>query len=94
MEEKDYNPHSKVHGANTGPIWGRQDLDRSHVGPMNFAIREFNPNLFKYSNVWYIKTFLKIKNKIQLYMYMYENIKSHVLIIHCLQLVCQQFYSN
>ena len=29
---------SKVHGANMGPIWGRQDPGGSHVGPMNFAI--------------------------------------------------------
>ena len=28
----------KVHGANMGPIWGRQDPGRPHVGPMNFAI--------------------------------------------------------
>ena len=32
------NPDSKVHGANTGPIWGRQDPGGPHVGPMNFAI--------------------------------------------------------
>ena len=25
-------------GANMGPIWGRQDPGRPHVGPMNFAI--------------------------------------------------------
>ena len=31
-------PDSKVHGANMGPIWGRQDQGGSHVGPMNFAI--------------------------------------------------------
>ena len=31
-------PNSKVHGANMGPIWGRQDPDGPHVGPMNFAI--------------------------------------------------------
>ena len=30
-------PDSKVHGANMGPIWGRQDPG-PHVGPMNFAI--------------------------------------------------------
>ena len=29
---------SKVPGANMGPIWGRQDPDGPHVGPMNFAI--------------------------------------------------------
>ena len=34
------NPDSKVHGANMGPFWGRQDLGGSHVDPMNFAIWE------------------------------------------------------
>ena len=31
-------PDSKVHGANIGPIWGRQDPGGPHVGPMIFAI--------------------------------------------------------
>ena len=31
-------PDSKVHGANMGPIWGRQDPGGPNVGPMNFAI--------------------------------------------------------
>ena len=31
-------PDSKVHGANMGPTWGRQDPGGPHVGPMNFAI--------------------------------------------------------
>ena len=31
-------PNSKVHGANMGPTWGRQDPGGTHVGPMNFAI--------------------------------------------------------
>ena len=31
-------PDSKVHGANVGPIWGRQDPDGPHVCAMNFAI--------------------------------------------------------
>ena len=31
-------PDSKVHEANMGPIWGRHDQGRPHVGPMNFAI--------------------------------------------------------
>ena len=31
-------PDSKVHGANMGPIWGRQDPDGPHAGPMIFAI--------------------------------------------------------
>ena len=31
-------PDSKVHGANMGSTWGRQDPGRPHVGPMNLAI--------------------------------------------------------
>ena len=31
-------PDSKVHGANMGLIWGRQDPGGLHVNPMNFAI--------------------------------------------------------
>ena len=34
------NPDSKVHGANMGPIWGRQDPGGPHGGPMNFVIWE------------------------------------------------------
>ena len=34
-----YFPDNKVHGANMGPIWGRQDPGGPHVGPMNVAIR-------------------------------------------------------
>ena len=29
---------SKVHGANMGPTWGRQDPGGPHVGHMNLAI--------------------------------------------------------
>ena len=28
-----YNPDGKIHGANMGPIWGRQDPGGPHVGP-------------------------------------------------------------
>ena len=31
-------PDSKVHGANMGPTWGRQDPGGPHVGHMNLAI--------------------------------------------------------
>ena len=37
---RQYFPVNKVHGANMGPIWGRQDPDGPHVGPMNLAIRD------------------------------------------------------
>ena len=31
-------PDSKVHGANMGSIWGRQDPGGPHAGPVNVAI--------------------------------------------------------
>ena len=34
----DIRPDSKIHGANVGPTWGRQDPGGPHVGHMNFAI--------------------------------------------------------
>ena len=39
------HPDSKVHGANMGPIWGRQDPGGPHVGPMNFAIWAIDGNV-------------------------------------------------
>ena len=43
-------PDSKVHGANMGPIWGRQDPGGPHVGSMNFAIWDVSHSsiLFRY----------------------------------------------
>ena len=38
------NPDSKVHGANMGPICGRQDPGGPHVGPLNFVIWEAKSN--------------------------------------------------
>ena len=38
LEIPQHYPDSKVHRANMGPIWGRQDPGGPHVGPMNFAI--------------------------------------------------------
>ena len=34
-------PESKVHGANMGPIWDRQDPGGPRVGSMNFAIWDY-----------------------------------------------------
>ena len=39
-------PDSKVHGANMGPIWGRQGRGGPHAGPMNFAIWYYMLNWF------------------------------------------------
>ena len=38
VQDGDCITDSKVHGANMGPIWGRQDPGGSHVDPMNLAI--------------------------------------------------------
>ena len=43
------NPNTKVHGANMGPSWGRQDPGGPHVGHMNFAIWETFSILIKIS---------------------------------------------
>ena len=32
------DPDNKIHGANMGPTWGRQDPGGPHVGPMNLVI--------------------------------------------------------
>ena len=34
----DHIPNIKIHGANMGPIWGREDPGGPHVGPMDLAI--------------------------------------------------------
>ena len=34
-------PDSKVHGANMGPTWGRQDPGGLHVGHTNRAIWDY-----------------------------------------------------
>ena len=36
--DKVHYPDSMVHGANMGPIWGRQDPGGPYVGPVNFSI--------------------------------------------------------
>ena len=39
-------PDSMVHGANMGPIWGRQDQGGPHVGPMNFVICDVSVHIY------------------------------------------------
>ena len=38
LGKKVYPLDSKVHGADIGPTWGRQDPGGPYVGPMNIAI--------------------------------------------------------
>ena len=47
-------PDSKVHGANMGPIWGRQDPGGTHVGHMNSAIWEWILYAAKQGIFWQI----------------------------------------
>ena len=42
-------PDSKVHVANMGTIWGRQDPGGPHVGHMNLAIRDISPMGTRYA---------------------------------------------
>ena len=50
-----YSSESKVHGANMGPIWGRQDPVGPHVDPINFAIwvpfRNLRGHSYKYNTI-------------------------------------------
>ena len=45
-------PDSKVHGANVGPIWDRQDPDGPHYGPTNLAIWVLTPPFISASGTW------------------------------------------
>ena len=38
VDPSSYFTDSKVHGANMGLTWGRQDPGGPHVGPMNLTI--------------------------------------------------------
>ena len=38
LMEMTNSPDSKVHGANMGPIWGRQDPGGAHIGLVNLAV--------------------------------------------------------
>ena len=51
-----YHSDSKVHGANMGPIWGRQDPGGPHVGSMNIAIWAVTTQKTFCSNTYYYQT--------------------------------------
>ena len=64
-------PDSKVHGANMGPILGRQDPGGPHVGPMNFVIwvwKSINCNAFNTSCV-ILSSFVDSFYTIYIYMF-------------------------
>ena len=45
-------PDSKVHGANMGPIWGRQDPGGPHDGNINFAIWDVSVSQKGWSGIY------------------------------------------
>ena len=47
-------PDSKVHGANMGPVWGRQDSGGPRVGSMNLAIWDY------YQKAVYVSSCLQV----------------------------------
>ena len=57
-------PDSKVHEANMGPIWGRQDPGVPHVGSINLAIWDFTLGA---SNEDFEENWLCCSNSIALY---------------------------
>ena len=66
---------TKVHGANMGAIWGRQDPGGIHVGPMNFAI--WGAHLVLYFPTKYVFRFIQFTYKI-----------NHIVSIHALSCTC------
>ena len=51
----------KVHGANMGPTWGRQDPGWPHVDPMNFAIWVVSSGDGMSKRFWFKKIILFFK---------------------------------
>ena len=64
-------PDSKVHGANMGPIWGREDPGGPHVGPMNLAIWDTFKDIFL-KQIWWTWT----KKSLQSLWFIYVIIRS------------------
>ena len=57
---------SKAHGANMGPIWGRQDPGEPHVSPMNFAILDVTDQLLAHvlwCDVIAVETIIRLPGK-------------------------------
>ena len=56
------NPGSKVHEANMGPIWVREDPSGLHVGPMTFATWEVIKTSCPYAQgvIWFSENRTKL----------------------------------
>ena len=65
-------PDSKVHGANMGPIWGRQDPGKPHAGPMNLDIWD------TIHRDWLLEYFTKQRYKLNLADYTLVSVKNTI----------------
>ena len=72
-------PDNKVHGANMGPTWGRQDPGGPHVGPMDLAIGVWLHRCHRV-NESYESTNKAKYNEIMCIPYGIWRIKNHILI--------------
>ena len=87
-------PDSKVHGANMGPIWGRQDPGGPHVGPMNFAIWDGDQDAYGITRPQWVNAGVSAKSISDMYerLYIHYIIYIYIYIIyhggHFQALVC------
>ena len=66
-------PDSKVHGANMGPTWGRQDPGGPHVGHLNLALWDYlTPGIVR---------LIKPATVVQLKLFPTKNRRSHVITV-------------
>ena len=81
---------SKVHGANMGPIWGRQEPGGPHVGPTNPAMWYpiFKPHHWEmWCLLWGFRTQLRVFNGIALWFQM--TCMKHGYLYPMRQITCQ-----
>ena len=78
-----YVPDGKVHGANMEPIWGRQDPDGSHVGPVNFAIWGYPENML--NKEWSVPRLETITNHVTSHLWKWFLNKDR---FSCLKIIC------
>ena len=88
-----YIPGNKVHGANMGPIWGRQDQDGPHVGPMNFAIWDASWCLISYTHFRCVQ-FMSVALGLQLSMKCGRNLPTVTLMTSVMSIAMASPYTN
>ena len=81
-----WTPDRKVHGANMGPNWGRQDPGGPHVGPVNLAIWDY------YHKAVYVSSFLQVS--LSLDTFRYNAVEYHYNTVEPKSLLTESFYSK